>query len=961
MSYLENAVPKRTAHVAIQKSNFSQKRTFKLSPIASLVISVFAGAVLLNSGAAFAAENDAKTETKPAANSTAAKKDDEKKADSAEKTQDDKKAVVLSTITVRSRNRIEKLQDVPLSVSVVTGQELQRLQATDISAVTQRLANIGWNLGNQRTSSLSIRGIGKQGQTEAQDPPVGLIVDGVNYAYNALASSYDFVDIDTVEVARGPQGTLLGKNASIGVVNITTKRPTFKPDSFYSVTLGQWDTVQGTFAVGGPVIDDLLAWRGTLSVSKGAGDITNAYNTDQTYTNKERVSGRVQFLLTPTEDFSARLEADIQPRASETTNGRTIRTQTPTYYADGVTKVNLNADPQTRLTRRWFSQDPQYTYSGSWLNGGADGESVNNDSQRGLVTGSNGVTLDLNWNFGQYRLTSITAYKDYHFNAVNDEGTPFDINRNSGGFFNDYKQVSEEIRFSSPTGGFVDYQTGLFLLDIHNSALYQKVWGNDAGAWFASPAQYTSLDADGNGRYLLQNSLSGLSMAWNSPAGLQKIENKSEAVFGQANWHFTDDLTLTTGLRFTHEDRSNLASSYIRDQGNAPELNPSAVGAVQLGGFDSVADTGASQGLLGKLVLSDPSNPNSAKVLVNNNTTAQLQLADLVANKYFGTAITATPGAAYNSLTATQKKQVANAKALRQAQIGVVFNQTDLDKFQDTQPSWVFSPSYKINKNLTTYLALQHGEKAGIAQATNGISNLVKAEKTDAYELGLKSTLLNNTFVFNAALFRMDISNYQQSSSIVDEYTTAQNNNGIKVYTTATANIPKVRSQGLEIDSLYSGIEHLSLRFAGAYTDAKYVEFTNSAQPVELGNLATAAVNPQPYRDVSGQQLPGASKVTFNIGVDYRLPVWSDKEFHSSLNTLYTGKFNSDNTLSSYGWIPAAYTTDFSVGLGNRKGTFDVNLVVKNLFDDDTPRSATWNTYTPAVGRWLGITFSGKL
>jgi outer membrane receptor protein involved in Fe transport len=956
MSHLENAVPKKTARTVVQKRNF------KFSPIASLVIGVFTGAVLLNSNAVFAAEGDAKTEAKSAANSTAAKQNAEKETTAADKTQADKKAVVLSTITVRSRNRVEKLQDVPLSVSVVTGQELQRLQATDISAITQRLANISWNLGNQRTSSLSIRGIGKQGQTEAQDPAVGLIVDGVNYAYNALASSYDFVDIDTVEVARGPQGTLLGKNASIGMVSVNTKRPTFKPDSSYSVTLGQWDTVQGTFAVGGPVIDDLLAWRGTLSVSKGAGDVVNAYNTDQSYTNKERVSGRVQFLLTPTEDFSARLEADVQPRSSETTNGRTIRTQTPAKYADG-SDTNFNNDAQTRLTRRWFSQDPKYTYTDNWLDGGLDGNSVNNDSQRGLVTGSNGSTLDLNWNFGQYRLTSITAYKDYHFNAVNDEGTPFDVQRNSGGFFNDYKQVSEEIRLSSPTGGFVDYQTGLFFLKVHNDALYQRVWGNDAGAYFASPSQYTSLDADGNGRYLLQNSLSGLSMAWNSPAGQQKIVNESEAVFGQANWHFTDDLTLTTGLRFTHENRNNLASTFVRDNGNGAELNPSTVNNVQFGGFDSVAESGANQGLLGKLVPVDPANPTGPKVLVNNNTAAQLQLADFVANKYFGVATTTTPGAAYNGLTATQKKQVANAKALRQSQIGVVFNEVELEEFDETQPSWVLSPTYKFNKNITGYLALQHGEKAGISQATNGISNLVKAEKTDAYELGFKSTLLNNTFVFNAALFRMDITNYQQTSQIEDAYTTANNiaaGTNTIAYTNATANIPEVRSQGIEIDSIYSGIEHLSLRFAGAYTEATYVEFTNSAQPAESANLATLKDNPQPYRDVSGQQLPGASKVTFNIGVDYRLPVFSDKEFHTSLNTLYTGRYNSDNALSSYGWIPAASSTDLSIGLGNRKGTFDANLVIKNLLDDDTPRAKTWNTITPAVPRWVGVTFSGK-
>lgn len=924
MSYHEYSARKQT-------SSSARKRSFTLSPIASVI-----GIILLNAGAAYAAEAvpaaspASKTVTNAAASDKAAA---EKQANA-----DKSKPVVLSTITVRSRNRIEKLQDVPLSVSVVSGQELERLQATDISAITQRLANISWNQGNQRTSSLSIRGIGKQGQTEAQDPPVGLIVDGVNYAYNALASSFDFTDIEAVEVARGPQGTLLGKNASIGVINVTTRRPSFKPDASYSVTFGEWDTVQGRFAAGGAVVDDVLAWRGNLSVSKGAGDIKNDYNHDQSYTNKDRVSGKVQFLWTPNEDFSARFEADAQPRASETTNARTIRTQTPSSYANGD-PTNFSTDASTRLNRRWFTQSSEYNYADDYLEGGGRNVVVN-DSQRGLVTGSNGATIDLNWNLGTYKLTSITAYKDYHFNAVNDEGTPFDIHRNSGGFYNDYKQLSQEVRLSSPVGGFVDYQTGLFFLNVENSAEYQRVWGNDAGAWFANPQQYTTLDADNNGRYLLQNSLSGLRMAFNSPAGLQEIENKSEAAFGQANWHFTDELTLTTGLRFTHEDRGNTASSFIRNNGNGAELNPVSVNNVALGGFNST---------------------NAGALAAGNNET-QLLLADDVAKKYFGVGSTGVAGGAYDSLTGPQKLQVAAAKALRRSQIGVVFEERELEKFTETQPSWVLSPSYKINENVTSYLALQHGEKAGIAQATNGISNLVKAEKTDAYEIGVKTTLLNNTLVFNAALFRMDITNYQQSSQIFDAYTTAQSSTGLPTYTNATANIPEVRSEGLEIDALYTGIEHFSLRFAGAYTDARYIEFTNSGQPAENANLP--GLNPLDptlvSRDISGEQLPGASKYTFNIGVDYRVPVFDSKEFHSSLNTLYTSKFNSDNTLSSYGWIPSASTTDFSVGLGNRKQTFDVNLVVKNLFDDDTPRTRTWNSYTPAVPRWVGISFSGK-
>ncbi len=123
------------------------------------------------------------------------------------------------------------------------GGELEKTEATGIAAITQRVANVSWNFGNQRTSSLSIRGVGKQGQTEAQDPSVGVIVDGVNYAYNALTSSYDFTDVESVEVTRGPQGTLQGKNTSLGVINVITKRPTFTPSADASLTLGQRSTV----------------------------------------------------------------------------------------------------------------------------------------------------------------------------------------------------------------------------------------------------------------------------------------------------------------------------------------------------------------------------------------------------------------------------------------------------------------------------------------------------------------------------------------------------------------------------------------------------------------------------------------------------------------------------------------------------------------------------------------------
>jgi outer membrane receptor protein involved in Fe transport len=834
-------------------------------------------------------------------------------------------APALDAVTVHSRNRIERLQDVPISVSVTTGAELARLDAYGVEAIAKRAANVSWNQGNQRTSSISIRGIGKIGQTEAQDPSVGVIVDGVSYAYNALTSSFDFVDVDTVEVARGPQGTLQGKNASVGSITVNYKRPTFTPTADYTLAFNKNRGLLGVAAIGGPVIDNVLAWRGTFSVNRQDGSLVNQYNRDQTYTNKDRVSGRVQFLLKPDDDWSVRVEGTYTPRGSETTNGYSLARPTVlTRYTDGSIPVTTNTT-EAKLARSWFAQNTGYTLANYYA--GPD-----SDAQRGLVTGNSGLSAEVNWKLpGGTTLTSITAAETYHFNAVNDDGTPYDITRNSGGFWNDYRQKSEELRITSPVGGLVDYQAGIFLMEARNSATYQKGWGNDAGAWYASPSQYATLDANAAGQLLMLDSLANVNMAYNSPAGQQSIDNKSAAIYAQANWHLSDAFTVTTGARLTHEDRRTTDSSYLISNGSAAELNPVSVNGVQLGGFDSDANG----------------------VLKAGNSADQIALADSTAQKYFGVAT-------YAALTGAQQKQVAAAKSIRQTNIGVLFNPVKAQPYRANQPAFSISPSLKLSPDVTTYVSAVHGEKAGISQVVNGISALVEPEKTNSFELGLKSALLNKTLVLNLDVYDMRISNYQQAVRVVDQYTTALNiaagTPNPTAYTSATGNVPKVEARGLEIDGVYGGIPRTTLRFSGAWNLARYKSFPNSAQPVENGYVGAS-----PYRDISGQTVAGAPRFTFNVGGDYRQPLTADKDGHVSANVAYGTKYNSDVSLSQYAVVGESALVDFALGAGKRDRTFDVSLVVKNLFNNQTPSARTATSITPAVPRTYGIQFTGTL
>ncbi|MGC4061727.1 MAG: TonB-dependent receptor [Aquabacterium sp.] len=854
----------------------------------------------------------------------------------------------LDTVVVRSRNRLERVQDVPVSISVIGGKELSRELALGIGAISQRAANVSRNVGNSRTFSMSIRGVGKVTQTEAQDTSVGFLVDGINYAYAPLASM-NFYDLDSVEVLRGPQGTLQGKNATVGIIALKTRDPSFTPDANWSLTFGQHSTIISEVAGGGPVIDDLLAWRGALSVQKGAGPFHNRYDTDQTYFNSDRVSGRVKFLLTPNPDFSALASIDVQPMGGEYYNSGTVQRPVPARDATGALTAGSTNDYVSRLSRAWFTNaygGQNYAVSGNYYGN----PNPNTDAQQPLLTYTNGSSLQLKYNLGDHELTSITGYRDYHFNARNDDTTPFNITVNSGGKVDLYKQFSQELRIASKPGGFVDYQAGL--LYFQNRVDFgmgggNTGYGSDAGAFYANDSQYTDASkVGGSGLLLLSDSLNGFNKALT-----QTIKNKSIAIYGQANWHITDPLTVTTGLRLTHEDRTNSSSAYIYRDGFGALLNPTSVvngagGVVTFNtGFDSDGSTGA---------------------LTTNNTNAQKHFADLVAQKYFGKTITGTPGDAYNSLDADQRKAVAIAKAVRAVTalggaltktspkvpngVATLYQYTDGPTYRKNQPGAVVSPSYKLDEDKTAYASLQYAEKGGVSQVlANGVPYLAAPEKAVSRELGLKSAWLDKTLFVNADVFHSVIRNYQQVQTYIDPSGNSNNN------ATYTGNAEKVQVKGLELDGSYTGIKNLNIRYAGALTSAKYISFLHGALPVE--KLPSGASE----YDQSGQQLPGASRYSWNIGAEYRKPFAETAVFHTSFNTSYRSSTNSDGNLSTYAWLPSQHTTDASIGLGRADQKFDVSLIVKNLFNDDTPQSITWTSYVPAIPRWFGVQFSGKL
>lgn len=831
----------------------------------------------------------------------------------------------------------------PFSQSIIVGEVLDRELGLDYEAISKRLANVTFNQNNTRGASLSIRGVGKRAFAEVQDPSVLVVQDGVSFGLTALGN-FDFYDIETVEGFRGPQGTLGGKGGSSGAVYVKTKKPTFESNGELSVAYGERDSVIVKGAYGSAVIEDLLAWRGSFIVDKQRGYYENRYDENFSMYNKNRTSGRVQLLLTPTPQLNALLSVDIEPRAAQLQNGLTFYHDQPERYADGsltdasgtTAKAKLDGFTNNSGTftpaRGWFvghdfGNNNIYTYD-DYISGEAD-ESVYFNETRGQTVSNKGASLNIDYAFEEHTFNSITAWRNYTFDARNDEGTPFDISVDGGGGV-DYKQYSQEFSIESERGGAFDYIAGIFFFQTENNIMSKTGWGSDAGAWFATTAQYNTLERNagtnrGAGQILLHDSLEDARKRGNT-----WVETESNAIYGNANWHWHDAATLTAGLRVGSEDRTTTDQIVLENNGSGSALNPVSVRGYDLGGFNNA---------------------------INNNTDAQKQLADSVAYEYYGATITTTPGEAYQNLTTAQKAQIAAAKALRASQIGQLIPYIE-SHYDDTIYTGFLSQSYEFNEKIRGYVNWQYGEKSGTAFNINGETANVKPEKTNAYEIGLKTFLFEDTLTLNVDIFSMDIDDYQQAIRVVDEWTTQDNiNNGIAnptAYTTAQGNVNEVRVEGVEFDGTYTGIENLSIRFSGAFNDAYYEDFKNSPKPAELTYLA------EPFVDQTGKNLPGASKWTANLGVEYRVPFSTSAEFHTSFNTAYWSDYLNADDLSDYSYFPSGLRTDASIGISTQDGAYDVSLIVKNAFDDRTHEDG-WTSYAPwPYPRWVGVAFTGK-
>jgi iron complex outermembrane receptor protein len=472
-----------------------------------------------------------------------------------------------AVILVTARNRSENAQDVPIPISVLGGDRLVRERVFTIADLTQRAPGLTATSPNARRTGISIRGIGKTSGNDNAEPAVGVIVDDVFLGHVGMTYQ-DFTDLDQVEVLRGPQGTLLGKNTTLGVIKYTSKAPSFTPQGSVELEGGiNRASIKARGSWSDALIDDLLAFRASGFVDKQKGDILNVAPKGGHWHERNRWGGRAQLLLTPADNLTLKLNADLA-RTNENSNTKPFMID-PATLNDGSVRTTTYT---TRLARDYFSG--YRPIIGSW-------NEIELDMSEPLKTKNGGVSLVADWEVGPVKITSISAARWFSFDARNDsEQTRFPIARS--GTLVDTRQLSQELRIAGEITPRLEYQAGLYLFTIDTESTSRNTYGADAGAFFATDAQYRTLNTVA-GRALLRTALAdAYSGTFQNPV------SDSEALFGQVNWRTTDRLTLTLGLRYTKEQKTNETSRTSSLLGGAPLVSTGnatadAIRAAQLG------------------------------------------------------------------------------------------------------------------------------------------------------------------------------------------------------------------------------------------------------------------------------------------------------------------------------------------------------------------------------------------
>ena len=862
----------------------------------------------------------------------------------------------IEELVVTAEKRSQNLQDVPVAISAFTSEKRELLGITSIQDMTNFTPGLEYTSANDRNS---IRGVARLSNAQALSIPVAVYDDGI-FTTSTVTAGKSPIFTDRVEVLRGPQGTLYGRNSLGGAINVISKHPTEDPYAEVRATFGNFGHTLFEGAISGPLAPDLQYrmagnwekqtegyYKNVVPGMPSEGNVVDTYYLEGQLQAKfgQHADGWIKAFITGWNNGSggpgARAGYTNGPVSVAEYGGQNINAGFGCAPGGVVTNV-VNTNPQGCV---------------NVANAGDHRSFATNIAQNVALDDTYGIASYFNYHFDGFDIKYIGGLLNYHY-TLNSDNTnagfisSFTVPLSPGAvsattcnptfvalgvctafkatpgfqfstYEEEYHNFSNEIDISSSGNGPFQWIAGIY---YYKQGIRQPV----------STTQPNTVGLDG----AVTPAVSALTGAVGRDFNRRLYDDRpqsdveSEAVFGQIDWKFTDTLKLTLGLRYNHDEENGTESVRVMCYGVAACGTPVDF----LGSFTVPVDVTAAVAYTGGV----------PQGVIDNGKLGGINFTpDGFATRAYHEVWTATTGTA-----------------------GIQW---------DPAPGTMFYGRYSRGY-------LMGGFNFGITSSLGQFPE-TSPEYNNDIEIGMKKDFFNRTLQINVALFREDLKNYQVPLTVVS------NTGALAVSQSKYLNVPKAVSQGIEIETTWAPIEHLNVIFNYSFDDAKITNLTGivdgsdpeavqpGAKPITPGAVQTCtgtgstvtATNPNPNplcdantglvqrpQDLSGNSMPQNARNKVALAVTYTWEfehgsltpsvsyVWRDKQYSSIFQRDYYAS-------------PSWDQTDIRVTWKGKDNRYTITGFVKNVFDQlgydgGAGGGRISGIYQPATIAALGLT-----
>jgi outer membrane receptor protein involved in Fe transport len=624
----------------------------------------------------------------------------------------DQQPSTVDAIIVTATKREQSLQDVPVVVTAVSGQLMQDAGVKDIKDLTILTPGLTvTSTSNETVTTARIRGVGTVGDNPGLESSVGVVIDGVYRPRNGVSFG-DLGELQRVEVLKGPQGTLFGKNTSAGVINILSVAPSFNFGAQGEVTVGDYGARGVSASVTGPLTgDDTVAGRLFMAARQRDGYLDVVTGTAGPRTQKDDVNQdfwtiRGQMLIVPNDALTVRIIGDYTSRdescclATQLSVGNAVNSRA--NFINAVRPGSI-ATTETPFSRSAYA---------------------NRDTGQYIV--DTGFSAQADWEINDaVTLTSITAWRNWRAETGQDSDfSAADIayRPNDGTNFTEFGQVSQEFRLAGATDSF-DWLVGAFYAkeDLESRSVLN--YGQDFYAYFDTRVL-------GGVPALIGLSSAAIHQAGTGADDRYKQQDTTFALFTDNTWSITEALKLTAGLRYTNSEKT-LTTTYSTTGASCDQ------GEAAYGTIAGLAGVATARSIVGGLCLNAQNNDFDALGAFKQNK-GEEEVTGTVKLSYKVTEDIMT----YASVARGYKAGGFNLDRTSRARI---------------------TPN---GSPLPFNTAVNCAVATGCLDFAVLSDTSFAAEFADSYEVGIKTKWFNNSLLLNATVFYQDYTDFQLNTFI---------------------------------------------------------------------------------------------------------------------------------------------------------------------------------------------------